>query len=331
MKMNRVIIYGIGTEGKIVVESLSPRENELNIEIIALMDKQKIEGHFDYPLFTPDKLVSMEYDYILVTSKKWYNDIKNELIVDYDVPHQKVIMWNKLLSSFGKYYCNICGNRMPFVLKFGYESPIFTKKKIIGSGVREASKCPFCDSIDRNRWVQYVLENEMDIYSNPRKILHFAPEQGIEKRLREVEGAEYITADIAEGRADVVTDITNIIFSDNYFDFIICNHVLEHIKNEAKAFFELRRSIKENGKIIFSVPICWEEKTTEDESIDTSEKRLLVYGQMDHVRLYGFDLKEKLEKYGFKVTIYRVNERLSQKEIEEMCLIPEDTVFILEK
>ena len=65
----------------------------------------------------------------------------------------------------------------------------------------------------------------------------------------------YITADIEAGRADRVEDITHISFPDKYFDYIIYNHVLEHIKDEKAAFMELKRCIKTDGKVVFSVPI----------------------------------------------------------------------------
>ena len=74
--------------------------------------------------------------------------------------------------------------------------------------------------------------------------MHFAPEKQIEKKIRSNKKMIYITADIEAGRADRVEDITHISFPDKYFDYIICNHVLEHIKDEKAAFMELKRCIK---------------------------------------------------------------------------------------
>lgn len=139
----------------------------------------------------------------------------------------------------------------------------------------------------------------------------------------------YITADIEAGRADRVEDITHINFPDKYFDYIICNHVLEHIKDEKQAFMELKRCIKEDGKVFFSVPICWEIDTYENDSVETDEDRLIEYGQKDHVRLYGRDLKERLAQFGFYADYYQVKNVLPEEEIATMRLIPEDTIWIL--
>ena len=71
--------------------------------------------------------------------------------------------------------------------------------------------------------------------------------------------------------------------------------------------------------------------TYEDEKIDSPEKGLRFYGQEEHVRLYGRDLEEKLKTLGFVVTGYHVERELKKSNIEELCLLPDDTVWILRK
>lgn len=331
--MEKVIIYGIGNIGKNVLASLVENEKMLDISIVALADKQKVDSLYGYPVFFPWQLNTIEFDYVLVTSGRWYEDICKELIETYNIPKEKIVFWNSLLEGRGegRYYCNLCGRRTSFMLPYGYESPIFSEKKIVGGGIRKNGMCPFCNSLDRNRWVQYILEQETDIYKENVKILHFAPEHEIEKKLRGLSKGEYITGDIEEGKADRIIDITDIDFPKETFDYILCNHVLEHIKDEKKAFWEIKRCLKADGKVIFSVPMCWDQKTQEGENIDSNEKRLKEYGQEDHVRLYGNDLKERLEKYGFVVLGYKVKEILNKEQIVELGLIEDDTVWILKK
>lgn len=43
-------------------------------------------------------------------------------------------------------------------------------------------------------------------------------------------------------------------FEDNYFDFIICSEVVEHLTDDYKALLELRRVLKPNGVLIITVP-----------------------------------------------------------------------------
>ena len=123
-------------------------------------------------------------------------------------------------------------------------------------------------------------------------------------------------------------DITKIPFSDNSFDFVISNHVLEHIQDEKKAVCEIKRVLKPQGMWMFSFPIRTDENTFEDESIITPEERLKVFGQSDHVRLYGKDYKKRFENYGIKLQEYRPIDVMNDKEIEKNGFIPNDTILI---
>lgn len=326
--MKKIVVYGLGNMGKGIAKQLLQLQEELNICIVALMDKRVLDKEMNCEVLSPEHLGELQYDYVLITSEKWYEEIAAELTHKYGVMKEKIVHLSDLVPN-GKYYCNLCGLHVPFMLDTGIESPVFFKRKIVGGGKRNNCICPVCGGGDRERWVKYVITNKLHISSEKATVLHFAPERQIEDVLRQCDNLEYITADIEEGRADRVEDITNISFGNEYFDYIICNHVLEHIKQERKAFSELKRCVKTSGKIIFSVPVCWEIDTFEDDSILTESDRLKEYGQEDHVRLYGKDLKNRLEENGFDVAYYKVSENLSQEEIEEMRLIPEDIVWIL--
>ena len=138
----------------------------------------------------------------------------------------------------------------------------------------------------------------------------------------------YITGDIRHGVADKVVDVTNICYPAGTFDYVIINHVLEHIKEERKAMLEIRRVLKPTGKVIFSMPICEVENTYEVDEELSEEECLRRYGQKDHVRLYGKDVKTHMEKYGYKIIEYKVCDILSLPDIESMRLLAKDRVFI---
>ncbi len=332
--MDRVVIYGLGYYGNLIVEKMSELENVLDAKIVALVDKVQKDYSYKYPFFLPDSLSELRYDYILVTSENYYDVIRQELITMHHVRPEKVKLWKEWIVGRGdeRFYCNICTHKSSVMLRHGHASRAFLAQKIVGGGIRNNAECPFCGSFDRNRWVQAVLEKETEIYKKKLSILHFAPEKCIEYRIRQIGHERYVTADIEKGRADCVIDITDIDFPDGMFDYIICNHVLEHIKEESKAFSELKRCLKGDGKIVFSVPFSLQQPTLEDDGdVDTPEKRLIEYGQEDHVRLYGNDLQERLENNGFKVNKMRVDEELPKSEIERLSLIPEDTVWLLQK
>ena len=65
---------------------------------------------------------------------------------------------------------------------------------------------------------------------------------------------DYVTTDLNSPLADVKADICNLPFEDNTFDFILCNHVLEHIEDDIKAINELYRVMKPGGSGIFQIP-----------------------------------------------------------------------------
>ncbi len=230
-----------------------------------------------------------------------------------------------------KYYCSICGKHVAFFLNTGVRTEIFSRLKIVGGGYRKHVRCPLCGSIDRTRWLNWIIENKTDIYANPdNAILHIAPEKCIEEKIRRKTGI-YISGDMQKGRADRVVDITNMTFENGYFDYIIINHVLEHVPDEKKAIEEVKRVLKSSGKFIFSMPICESQMTFESNKELSETERLRTYGQKDHVRLYGTDTKERMEKYGLEVEEFIAKRFLSEKELSRMRILTEDRIFIAKK
>jgi len=49
-------------------------------------------------------------------------------------------------------------------------------------------------------------------------------------------------------------DITKLSFPNNHFDTIICSDVIEHIKEDKKAFSELSRVLKPKGRLLLTIP-----------------------------------------------------------------------------
>lgn len=214
----------------------------------------------------------------------------------------------KVYLNFGlKYQCPICESRFRDFYPIGLELPVLRKYKVIGAGKRNAG-CWNCNSSDRERLVYLYVKNLEEIKGQKKiKILHIAPERGVMAMLSQIKGLEYIGADkftegynYPEGVVDV--DITNIPYEDNSFDLVICNHVLEHIPDDKKAMAELYRVLKPKGKALLQVPFSTELDTTlEDFTVTDPKDRERVFGQFDHVRLYGADYHKRLEEVGFNI------------------------------
>lgn len=201
----------------------------------------------------------------------------------------------------------------------------------LGGGYRANCICPCCGAGDRERWLYYVIKNKTDISKMSGRILHFAPEKAIVEYIKENPKIDYYTGDIIAGKALHITDITDLQYKDETFDYVICNHVMEHISDEEKAVYEIERVLKQSGKWIFSFPICTDMKTYEDKSIVLPEERLKAYGQKDHVRLYGYDYVERFKKYGLSLRIFTPQNEMNDLQIEKLGFIKDDVIIIAEK
>ena len=214
----------------------------------------------------------------------------------------------KRIYYFGfRYKCPFCNSRLRTFLPFGLNFPVLNEKKVIGGGYRQNGFCPICYSFDRDRLLYLYLLHKTDIFEKPKRLLHVAPEERVENILRTRATLDYITADTASKNVMVKMDITDILFPDDSFDAIICNHVLEHIIDDGKAMSELYRTLKPGGWAIMQVPLSLTLKNTyEDFSITTIRSREEAFGQGDHVRIYTEeDYQNRLTQAGFKVNVFK--------------------------
>ena len=176
-------------------------------------------------------------------------------------------------------------------------------------------------SLERHRLLWLWLKNESNLFTKKQKLLHFAPEQAFYKRFKKMKQLDYTTTDLNSPLADVKADICDLPFSDHNFDTILCNHVLEHIPDDAKAMQELFRILKPGGLAILQIPQDLSRATTfEDNSITDPKKRAELFGQYDHVRVYGRDYFDKLRSIGFIVKEVDYTSKLSVDEIEKYRL-----------
>ncbi len=203
-----------------------------------------------------------------------------------------------------KYTDPIDGKGFRSFLPYGYEKP------------RANVLSPSTLSLERHRLLWLYLQKETNFFTAPLKVLHFAPEQAFYKRFRKLGNLDYTTTDLLSPLADVKADICNLPFEDNTFDVLLCNHVLEHIPDDTKAMQELYRVLKPGGWGIFQIPQDLNrEKTFEDDSITDQKERAKIFGQYDHVRVYGRDYFDKLRSIGFKVEEVDYTEQLPSEAV----------------
>ena len=199
--------------------------------------------------------------------------------------------------------------------------------------IRENVLAPGTFSLERHRLFWLYLTNETSFFTSENlRVLHFAPEQAFLKRFRKLKNIKYTTTDLNSPIADVKADICDLPFDDNSYDFIICNHVLEHIPDDTKAMKELYRVLAPGGTAIVQVPYDRSRAVTfEDDSITDRKERAKIFGQYDHVRVYGMDYFDKLSEVGFKVEGVDYTVKLSEEEIERYRLPKGELVPVCRK
>ena len=187
-------------------------------------------------------------------------------------------------------------------------------------------------SLERHRLLWLYLQNETDFFTAPKKVLHFAPEQAFYKLFRNQSNLDYTTTDLFSPLADVKADICNLPFADNSYDIILCNHVLEHIPDDTKAMQELYRVLKPGGMGIFQIPQDLNrELTFADNTITDQKERAKIFGQYDHVRIYGRDYFDKLQSIGFKVDAVDYTKKIDANLVEKYCLAKGEVIPVCYK
>lgn len=219
-----------------------------------------------------------------------------------------------------KYTDPIDGSSFRGFLPYGYHN------------VRKNALSPSTYSLERHRLLWLFLKTDTNFFSAEKKVLHFAPEQAFYKRFRDMENLDYTTTDLESPIADVRADICQLPFESNVFDIILCNHVLEHIQDDLKAIKELFRVMKPGGMGIFQIPLDANRKNTfEDNSITNPKQRAKIFGQYDHVRIYGMDYFERLKSCGFKVEKVDFTKTLSYAQITKYCLSQGELIPVVYK
>ena len=133
-------------------------------------------------------------------------------------------------------------------------------------------------------------------------MLHIAPEYAFLQRLSRVEGLRYVTGDFDSALAQHQLDVMDLPFGDGTFDYLMCNHVLEHVEDDRLALAEIHRVLKPGGWAVLMCPVDRRRETTlEDPRIVAAADRHRVFGQADHVRLYGRDYPDRIAAAGFSV------------------------------
>jgi SAM-dependent methyltransferase len=213
--------------------------------------------------------------------------------------------------------CPICGSSFRIFLPYGRLNP------------RRNALCPNCLSLERHRLMWMYLKNNSTFFTKKLQVLHIAPEACLIPRFEKLHGEGYITADIESPLAKVKMDIHSIPFNENTFDVVLCNHVLEHVRDDIHAMSEIRRVLKPGGFAILQVPFFNPigEQTFEDDSITDPRERERVFGQNDHVRKYGNDYPQRIAASGLRPVQEDYVNRLTDEVRKQYGLVKGEIIY----
>jgi SAM-dependent methyltransferase len=141
-------------------------------------------------------------------------------------------------------------------------------------------------------------------------------------------GWKYLSSDLSDPAAMLHADLRKMPVESDRFDAIACFHVMEHISDDIPAFREIGRMLKSDGFAVICVPLGGSSTL---EGAPKSEWARL-YGQYDHVRLYGMDIVERMRSANLAVTTIDSLRYFSPSEIDRRGLRGDDRfLFVVRK
>lgn len=190
-----------------------------------------------------------------------------------------------------------------------------------GNPPRWDARCPSCDSLERHRLLAVLVKQRPGLIRG--RVIHFAPEPNVAGFVRPL-ADQYQSADLFMSGCDLVLNLEHMELPDESVDVFIASHVLEHV-DDRKTLPELFRCLQPGGTAIIMVPIieAWEQ-SYENDQVATTHDRDLHFGQFDHVRYYGADLRDRIRAAGFELEEFTA----SPTDCVSFGLMRGETVFL---
>ncbi len=214
--MKKVIIYGLGEAFENQKYFL---QNEF--EIVGYCDRNIF--NFEKYIF-PTTIALYDYDYIYITSEKYFDEIKLELLklnVDETrIITRKHVWWGGFENAFV---------RDEWVKKQLISIP--QGKIVLDAGAGQMRYSKYC------KHLKYIAQ-DFGKYVPGNTISGLHPEKW------------------DTNSVNIKCDIINMPFDDESIDVILCTEVFEHLKNPILALKEFSRIIKLGGDLILTAPFC---------------------------------------------------------------------------
>lgn len=234
-------------------------------------------------------------------------------------------------------YCCLCNSKigqfLPYRKGTASRAPLMTALNVVGSDIDNFS-CPLCGCHDRERHL-YLYMSALGILNKMTgaRVLHFAPEIKLREIIERQRPENYVKADLYPAASDIEKiNMLKIPYANESFDYVIANHVLEHVDDYAQALSEIRRVLVRGGFAILQTPYSQKLQTTfSDPGVNDDVSRLNAYGQEDHLRLFGKDIFSLFAASGLEPHIQRHKDVLGEKDAKFYGVNLEEPFFLFER
>lgn len=251
MEHKKLIVYGLGKAFSEVFPYL-----ESIFDIVGFSDsnpREKMEKFIE-----PDHLDEYEFDYIYITSEKYFHEIRETLTEKFGKEiENKIICKREVFGDFSNSTI-----RDQWIINKLQEIP--SGKTILDAGAGMMRYKPYCGHL------QYIAQDfgKYDPFSAPTG-LH--------------ENKAWDTSGV-----DIICDIIDMPLEDGSVDAILCSEVLEHLKNPILAIKEFGRILKKEGVLILTAPVC----SLTHQASHYYSNGFSEYWYRENLKDYGFVVEE---------------------------------------
>ncbi len=214
----KIIVYGLGRLFK-----RARRYLESKFEIVGYSDSENII--MDGKMILPENINNYDYDYICVTSMKYFSEIKDKLISLLGEENENKIIG--LYDALGDFRNDEIRER--WVIDHIIDIP--AGKILLDAGAGEQRYKLYC------KHLEYIAQDFGKYVPNEIKT-----------------GLQSNSWDYSE--LNIKCDITQMPLENESIDVVLCTEVFEHIKEPILALKEFARILKEGGRLILTAPFC---------------------------------------------------------------------------
>lgn len=244
--METAIIYGIGNKA---FENLKEIENRYNIVAVSDSSSKKWGGTWcKYPVIKPSDINDYVYDWILVPSFRFYQQIFQELTTLYHIDARKICKsWNKSRAELEYWKMKISEEE---ILRNDHYQRI-----LLCMAERED------DSFMQGKIVA-------DFGCGPRGSLAWTNSPAAKIGI-DVLALEYVkTASIRNHEMIYLTCTEmDIPISDNVVDYVFTLNAFDRVSNPEKMIYEIARVLKDTGEFIASFDLHQQEEEGQPQCI----------------------------------------------------------------